>query len=434
MALCPPQETIQSAEEPLYSGLSTRQTFLGLTSTLWRIAFVTGIAQLSVSIWIWEFAISLEPILTPWQIGLTFTAGTLAALLGYPIAGAMADTLGRRNTLIISFIPQIGGLAALYLFPVWPLLPMAYGIQSFGWSFVLVVSRAIPADAISLDSASDASRKLTMVLMPAFLVDGMSPVLAVFLLSFGFPLSSLLLIGIIAATASLIATELFVRETLLFRTRQKTIESPGTPLRQLGRPFWIFTGGMIGYYIAWGMSLPYLGILIVSDWSIGVDLYGFVSGAFSLTSVSIMYSLSGLTGRNTKSGLTLSLVGNAVVMTFLGLGFGTWLFIILNIIWAGPIVVWISAENVLTINGVPQEMKGRALGTYQFATSATGVLGAPLGAFIWSMTGNLRFLWVVSGVLAAGFALVVWTSLIRVKIHRGQSKKHLDNVISVSTV
>ncbi|MFW9908818.1 MAG: MFS transporter [Candidatus Thorarchaeota archaeon] len=428
MALTISPEVFQSEEKILSSGPSTSQTFLGLGSILWRIAFVTGIAQLSVSIWIWQFAISLEPILNPLQIGLTFTIGALASLVGYPIAGAMADVLGRKRTLLASFIPQIVGLTALYLLPTWPLVLFSFGLHSFGWSFVLVISKAMPADIIAGTTGPDASRKFAMVLMPAFLVDGISPIIAVFLISIGFSMHSLLLIGIVAAGVALAAAARFVVESMNPETRKKIQDSTRRPLRDLGRSFWIFTGGMVGYYIAWGMSLPYIGILIISEWSIGLDIYGLSSSIFSLATVTLMYSLSGFSGRDTKSGLTISLFANAIIMTTLGLGSGTLLLILLNLIWAAPIVVWITAETVLTINGVPSEMKGRALGIYQFATSATGLIGAPLGALVWIMGGNLRFLWIVSGVLAIGFAVIVWMAMIRVKIHKGKSKKRIDLV------
>ena len=414
MSLAP--ELVRSEEAILSSGLSTRRTFLSLNSVLWRLALVTGIAQLSVSIWIWQFALTLESFLPPFEIGLTFAVGSLAALLGYPLSGILADKIGRKNSLVLSFIPQIAGILLLFLFPLWPLVLFAYGLQSFGWSFVLVISRAIPADEINLDSGTDATRKMTMVLMPSFVVDGISPILAVILLYSGFALPSLLLIGVLAAVFAMLFSATQIKETLV-----KAVEpAPKMPiidtLRSLGRSFWKFTAAMVGYYLAWGMAIPYIGILSVREWGVSLEVYGIASSVFSLASVSMMYTLSGIAGKRTKSGLVISLAGNSVVMTALGLGSEAWLLILLNMLWAAPIVVWIATEVILTVNGVPSNMKGRALGIYQLAISITGLMAAPVGAYIWTYSGSLRFLWVVSGILAISFTSVAWLVLKRVKI------------------
>jgi MFS family permease len=420
MSLAP--EFVRTEEAILSSGLSTRRTFLSLNSVLWRLALVTGIAQLSVSIWIWQFALTLESFLPPFEIGLTFAVGSLAALLGYPLSGIMADKIGRKNSLVVSFIPQIAGILLLFLLPIWPLVFIAYGLQSFGWSFVLVISRAIPADEINLDSGSDATRKMTMVLMPSFVVDGISPILAVLLLHSGFTLPSLLLIGILAAVVAMLFSITQIKETLV----PTIIPQPKIPvtvtLRSLGCSFWKFTAAMVGYYFAWGMAIPYLGILSVEEWGVSLEVYGIATSAFSLASVSMMYTLSGVAGKRTKSGLILSLAGNSVVMTALGLGSDAWLLILLNMVWAAPIVVWIATEVVLTVNGVPSYMRGRALGVYQLAISATGLVAAPIGAFIWTYSGSLRFLWVVSGILAISFTSVAWWILKRVKIRTSVKK------------
>jgi MFS family permease len=417
-----PQEIVRTEEAILSSGLSTRRTFLSLNNVLWRLALVTGIAQLSVSIWVWQFALTLESFLPPFEIGLTFAVGSFASLLGYPLSGIMADKIGRKISLVISFIPQIAGILLLFLLPIWPLVLVAYGLQSFGWSFVLVMSRAIPADEINLASGADATRKMTMVLMPSFVVDGISPILAVLLLYSGFTLPSLLLIGVLAAVFAMFFSITQIKETLVPVTVTELKIPVTDTLRSLGRSFWKFTAAMVGYYLAWGMAIPYLGILSVKEWGVSLEVYGIATSVFSLASVSMMYTLSGVAGTRTKSGLVLSLAGNSIVMTALGLGSEAWLLILLNMVWAAPIVVWIATEVVLTVNGVPPHMRGRALGIYQLAVSTTGLIAAPIGAFIWMYSGSLRFLWVVSGILAISFTSVAWWILKRVKIRTAVKK------------
>jgi MFS family permease len=428
MAMSLSQEVVRTEEAILSSGLSTQRTFLGLNSVLWRLAIVTGVAQLSVSIWVWQFAITLETFLLPIQIGVTFAVGSLAALIGYPISGVLADQIGRKNTLVLSFIPQIAGILLLFLFPVWPLVLFAYGLQSFGWSFVLVISRAMPADEIGPDSGTEATRKMTMVLMPSFVVDGISPLLAVFLLYLGMQSQSFLLIGALAAILAMIFSATKIQETYV----PPPVEEVKLPLiitlRSLGRSFWKFTTAMIGFYLAWGMAIPYLGILSINDWGVSLQLYGFTSSAFSLASVSLMYTLSGAAGKRTKSSLVLSLVANSVIMTVLGLGSDAWLFVVINMIWAAPFILWIATEVILTINGVPTHMKGRALGIFQLAVSTSSLIAAPIGACIWTYSGSLRFLWVLSGVLAISFTSVAWWVLKRVKIRSAIKKAKLAHV------
>jgi MFS family permease len=426
MVMSPPQEVVQTAEEVVCSPLPAQSSFLGLDSALWRLAIVTGVAQLSASIWVWQFAISLESFLLPWQIGVTFAVGSLAALVGYPVSGFMADQFGRKRSLVLSFIPQTAGILLLFLLPVWPLVLIAYGLESFGWAFILVISRAIPADRIDTKSNSQASRQMTMVLLPSFIVDGISPVLAVVLLQYGFNVQSLLLLGAFAAGIGMLLAIAFVEETLPQAPEDIDLsESRGT-LRSLGKPFWKFTGAMIGYYVAWGMAIPYIGILSVREWGVSLEVYGISSSVFSLASVTMMYTLSGLAGKRTKMGLVLSLAGNSVVMAAMGLGSQAWLLILLNMIWAAPIMVWIATEVILSVNGVPSGMKGRALGLFQLAVSATGLLAAPLGAMVWEYTGSLRLLWVLSGSLAVGFTMVVWWALKRVKIRHLRSNQKTE--------
>ena len=387
-----------------------RHEILGLNGKLWRFALVAGIAQLSVSIWTWQFAIFLDSFLTPLDIGLTFTIGTLASLIGYPISGMIADIVGRKKTMIFAFIPLCLGLFMLYLIPTWPFVIISYALTQFGWSFIIIISRAMPADEIAHDQYVDSTKKFTMVLMPSFLVDGLSPIIAVSLLQSGSSLNYLLLIGAIAGMFALFLTVLFVQETQHPETREKALQEPKISIGNLGRKFWVFTGGMVGYYLAWGLAIPYLGPLSVDEWNIDVSTYGLTWSAFSLSTVVLMYGLSSFADRGRRRALILSLIANAVIMILFGTGSGLAMMFSLNIVWAAPIVIWIGVERSLAIDGVPNQLKGRALGTYQMITSATSLIATPAGAVIWELTSSLRFLWIISGLLAlCSVSLIYWS-------------------------
>ncbi|MHA2397038.1 MAG: hypothetical protein ACXAC0_10070, partial [Candidatus Thorarchaeota archaeon] len=67
----------------------------GLNSNLQRLALVTGIAQFAMSLWAWQIGIFLEGSVSQlWQIGLTFSIGTFAMIVGYAISGTLADYIG----------------------------------------------------------------------------------------------------------------------------------------------------------------------------------------------------------------------------------------------------------------------------------------------------------------------------------------------------
>lgn len=394
-----------------------RREILGLNGKLWRFALVAGIAQLSVSIWTWQFAIFLDGFLTPLDIGLTFTIGTLASLVGYPVSGIVADIIGRKRTMVIAFIPLCVGLFMLYLLPVWPFIITSYALTQFGWSFIIIISRAMPADEISHDQYGDSTKKFTMVLLPAFLVDGLSPIIAVTLLQSGESLNYLLLIGAIAGIFALILTVLFVKETQKPETREKALQVPKISISHLGRNFWLFTGGMVGYYLAWGLAIPYLGPLSTDFWNIDVSTYGLTWSVFSLSTVVLMYGLSSFADRGRRRALIVSLLANAIIMILFGTGSGVVLMFALNIVWAAPIVIWIGVERSLAIDGVPNQLKGRALGIYQMITGATSLIATPAGAFIWEITSSLRILWIISGLFALLSVSIIYLSIY------GQSKR-----------
>ncbi len=360
---------------------------------------MTGVAQFSISVWAWQFTIFLEEILQPWQIGLNITIGLFVAILGYPVSGMVSDMIGRRRTMLMSFLPITLGLFMLYSFPVWPLIPLSYGIVQFGWSFVLIISRAIPADEIAADGGANSARRFTMVLLPALLVDGITPVLAGILLNFQIEARTLLLIGAIGSATALITTALGLRESLPNEIQQRAREGVKVPIRELGGDFWKLIGGMLVFAFTWNMAFYYLGNLCVGEWGIEPSIYAFTHSAFALTSLLVMYNISGLADRKKRGALVIGLAGNATIMWLLALGNGVPLLIAINAAWAFPVMLWIGAERTLVVQGVREEHQGRALSTYQIIMSSTGLFAANVGAWIWTVTGSLRMLFMIAGSL-----------------------------------
>lgn len=387
------------------------KVFLGLNGRLWRLAIVTGIAQFAMSLWSWQFAIFLRNSLLfePWQMGLTYSLGTVAVLIGYPASGFISDVIGRRLTMAFSLVPIFVGLTLMSQMPVWPLIPFSYALTLFGWSFILIISRAMPADEIGANDQSDAPRKFMMVVMPAYFVDGICPIISATLLSKGYDSRFLFFLGSIAALIALVATLVAVRESLSSdnqrRARVMVLASPKT----LGAHFWKFAAGMLGFYTVWGLAISYLGPLCVDEWGIDQITFGYTWSVSSLSTAVASYSVSGLTGRNPKASLVIALTANSLIIGAFSISSGLIMMVLFNVLWAAPIVMWISAERTLVVKGVGPEMKGRALGTWQLMMSSTGIFAAPVGAAIWTITGSIRSLWSIACVL--GLVSIIPTAI-----------------------
>ncbi len=402
-------ESPEAAESVLKK--TGQRSILGLSDNLWRLALVVGVAQFSWSIWGWLFGIFLETIVEPWQMALTFSAGTIAMIIGLPISGYIADMVGRKRTMVFSFIPLSIGILMLALIPIWPLLPLAYGLASFGWSFVLIISKAVPADEIAADGGRNAARRFTMILLPAFLVDGLSPAIASGFLIVGFTAKELLLMGAGGAIVAMFATIFFVKESLSVDIRNSAREGTKIPFRNLGRTFWILAAGMLPFMFVFNMALPYFGNLCVGEWGIDPATFGLTWSAFSLTSVLLMYAASGWTDRSVRGALLIGIVANALILIAFGVGSGVLMLFLFNILWAVPVMFWIGAERALVVSEISNEMKGRALGFYSVLMSSTSLLAAPFGAYVWTTTGSLRVLWVLAGVLGLDFAILLALAL-----------------------
>ena len=410
------------AERPIQEDTDNQlqETFFGLTPRLWRLAIVIGVAQFSWSIWGWQFGIFLQTFLTEQQIGITFSAGTIASLAGLPLSGIIADRFGRRNTLVASFLPIFLGLLLLAVVPVWPLVPLFYGLVGFGWSFVLVIARAVPADQMTITTGKDQATQFTMVLMPAFLVDGLSPIIASMLLLNGLEERYLMLVGALGTVVAAAVSFRYVQETINTKIKEKAREGSLIPVRALGKSYWAFTLSMMCFYFASGLALPYYGNLITTEWHIPVVIFGIAWSAFSLTTAFLMYSVSGLANRNVKAGLIAGLGVHALLIGVSGVAGGVMMLFIINFVWSIPLVLWVGCERYLTVADVPEEMKGRAMGFFSVLMSSTAIFSAPLGAYIWETSGSLRHLYQFTFWFALLMMLPIIVDMALTRIHEPQ--------------
>ena len=418
-----------TSEEPsIVESRSVDKFRFGLSGNLQRLAIVTGIAQFAMSLWAWQIVIFLEDCVSHlWQIGLTFSIGTFAMIVGYAISGTLADYIGRKNTMVVGFIPMFVGLVSLRFFPVWPLIPLEYATIQIGWAFILIMTSAMPADEIALTSGLNAARTFNMVLRPAFLIDGTSPIIAGLLLNAGYVAGDLHLLAAVGALVAMAATYRGVRESLGQDIIEKAKSGSMIVLRGLGRNFWIFVSGMFGFIFVMNFAFPYMGNLVVNEWGVSEPLYAIAWGAWSFTCVVLMYGVGSATDRNIRLAMISALFSVAVVIGLFAYGSSFEDLIIMNILLAAPIVVWSGAEKTLAVNGVSNEMKGRALGTFQFLMSSTRLVGQFIGALLWDYFGSLRFVYGISSIAGMIFVVGLTYALMTLKLeYRGETRTLAD--------
>ncbi|MHA2359982.1 MAG: hypothetical protein ACXAB5_06895 [Candidatus Thorarchaeota archaeon] len=417
-----------TGEESIVETRSADTIRFGLSGNLRRLAIATGIAQFSMSVWIWHFGIFLESSVTHlWQIGITFSIGTFAMIVGFGIAGTIADYIGRKNVLIIAFIPMFVGLVLLRYYPVWPLIPLEYASIEIGWAFILIMTSAIPADEIAQTDGVNAARTFNMVLLPAFLVDGMSPVLAGLLLGAGYVAGDLHLLAAIGALIAMVATRIGVKESLGEDIIEKAKSGSVIRLRSLGRNFWIFSAGMAGFVFVMNFAFPYLGNLVVNEWGVNESFYAYAWSGWSIVCVILMYNVGSATDRNIRAALIAGTLATALIVGLYSFGVTLLDLIILNVLLAAPIVIWSGAEKTLAVNGVSNELKGRALGTYQLMMSSTRLFGQFIGAMLWDYFGSLRIVFGIASIGGMIFVVGLAYALISLKLeYRGETPSLVD--------
>ncbi len=409
-------------QEPPKNANSTKLGFLGLSSNLWRLAAVLAIAQFSTALWKWEFSIFLEEFLQPWQMGVIFSTATFAGLIASIFSGYLADFIGRKRTIALGFIPISIGLLTLSYFPIWPFIPIQYGLVWFGMSSSRLMSRAIPADEIAADDGSKPARRLMMVMMPLWFVDGLGPLVGTILFSMGYQSSDLHLIGGLLGIFTFVSAMILIKESLDSEIIKKARAGPKITIRNLGRSFWLLVIGMIGFVFAWTMAIPLLGNLCVGPWGVDRITYGLTWSLFSIVAAIIMYPASILADRNLKATLVAGTIGTGTIFLWFSLGSGALMMYLVNFLWAIPFVFYIGAEGSLIVLVVSEETKGRALGTYQLLMGLVGMVAQLVGVMIWEITDSLRFVYTVSGITMLASSILLLVLLMFIKLPKNSNE------------
>lgn len=361
---------------------------------------MVAIAQFGWSVWYWQFSIYLMDYVAEWQIGIVLAAGTVATLLGYPVSGMLADSIGRKRTVVVSFLPIFIGLGFLAAGPEWPLVVFEYAVAAFGWSFIFVVERAMAADLVIEDKGQDSARTFSMIVAPAFFIDGVAPLLASGLLDWGVSQRMLIGIGAFISLFALMIGPIVLRETLSKTTMERARKGAKIPIRSFGRGYWKIVAGMSSFYFTSGLTLSYFGNLFVDEWHLDLPTYGLTWASFSITQAILSYTVGGLADRNLRASLMVAVIGNWFLIGVCGAGNGLLLAFAVNFTWAPVMILWIGAENSIISANVTEEAQGRAMGTYNLLLNSLGIVSAPLGAALWMIMGSLRSVYIFSCVVS----------------------------------
>lgn len=368
---------------------------------------VVAVAQFAWSIWYWQFSVFLMDYVAEWQIGVVLAAGSVATLVGYPISGTLSDLIGRKKTVILSFVPISMGLGFLSISPEWPAVVFAYALAAFGWSFVMVVERAMAADVVIEDKGQDSARTFSMIVAPAFFIDGVAPLIASGLLVWGITQKTLIDIGAVTSLFALILGPFVLKETLSRKTMDRARAGAKVPIRRFGRSYWKIVVGMSSFYFTSGLTLSYAGNLFVGEWQLDLPTYGLTWAAFSITEALLTYTVSGFADRNLKASLMIAVLGNWFLIGVCGVGQGLVLAFAVNITWAPFMVLWTGAENSIIAANVGEEAEGRAMGIYSLLLNSLGVVSAPLGAILWMSIGTLRNVYILSCIASFPFLILL---------------------------
>jgi MFS family permease len=173
---------------------------------------------------------------------------------------------------------------------------------------------------------------------------------------------------------------------------------------------------MIGFVFSWSSSIPYVGNLSVGPWAVDTVTYGLTWSLFSLTSAIFMYPGSLLADKNLKATLFAGVFGNALIFLWFSQGSGVLMLYIINFAWAIPFILWTGSVKSILVLVVSEEVKGRALGTYDLMMGVVAMTAQLFGAALWAASGSLRVVYGAAGLIALGTSVLVLILLRFIKI------------------
>ena len=340
-----------------------------------------------------------------YEVGIIFTLLSVGSIVFSLVGGALADSLGRKKTLLLGsgagsalyFAIAIGILIRL---PI-PTIIAMFVLTSFGGALVFPSAGALIADVTSI---ADRSRGYVVYRIMANLGWAIGPLTGSLIFNFG-----IFWIFLLVAVSSLIqgiVVLFFVRERGTFRKREKG--SGRIQMISFDRFLLVFSAG------------TFLVTLVSSQFSVTLPLYAGVRAAVPTDLIGYIYAVNGvvvvvgqypITNFMKKYPDIVSMIAGALAYTvgYLLVGFSTTLPQFM-----GDMVIITIGENLTSpiMNTVvsriaPEGKVARYMGFLGMVNSTGRALGPSVGAFfiaiyaynglrIWSSVGAFGLLSIVA--------------------------------------
>lgn len=237
------------------------------------LAFIAAASPLAVDLYLASFpAIQRDLATTPGMVQLTLTSYLIGISVGQPVWGPLSDRFGRRSTLLVSNAITVASSVLVVLAPGIDVLIAARFVQALSAASGMVIARAMVAD---LAQGYAGVRALALMMTIHGLTPVVAPAIGGVLATF-VPWRGVLAVLTAVVTLQLLATILFVPETLPPRRRTERVDYVDLG-RVLARPAYLTYALTLGFGVATMMAY------VASSSFVYQDVLGFPPLVFGIT-------------------------------------------------------------------------------------------------------------------------------------------------------
>jgi DHA1 family multidrug resistance protein-like MFS transporter len=352
--------------------------------------FLSGLGSMSEAVW-QPFVLSFG--LPVSMLGFLETLGSfkgIATSLLYPVAGWLADRLGRKPIIIVG---ALGSLLAFTLYLTaaltgewWLLVP---GVILLGVGFA-----ADPAFNSLVAESTHASRRGTAfsIMMVAWTAPAIFLPILGGLITDRLGFAPVYLIRVVLDAIRLLLFVWLIRETLTIIRRVRT-KNP-----RAGAAFWSFVmppKGLRAFYLAtaldsfvWGLGFSLLFGMLSDAYGFTTFQFGIMTGLRYLVVVVTQMPIGRLVDRlGYKAMLIASEVIGVVVLIGLLFSRSFLDFTLSQALFGLCVSTWVPAQMALQSNSVPEEVRGQSLGRLAGFKGIIGAFGPSVGGLLYDHYG-----------------------------------------------
>ena len=344
-------------------------------SLLVTLALLAAAAPFAMDLYLPAFpAMVTDLATTATGVQLSLTAFLIGAALGQVVFGPLSDRVGRLRPLLWGTAVYVVASAAAALAPSVPLLVGARLVQGFAGAAGMVIGRAILSD---LASGREAARAFSLMM----LVGGVAPVVAPVagsMLTSVIGWRGLLWIVAVLGGASLVASVLFVRETLPAATRQQRAAQPSAGVSVLLNRR--FLGNALAFSFGFATMIAYISaspFLFQGLMGMSQLEYGLVFGLNAL----VLMATGGASARLARRFPTVRL---ARVGLLANLGA---VVVIAALVVAGAPLLWLTAPIMVAVAALGFVLGNTTALALDQVRGATGLGSAALGLIQFGLAG-----------------------------------------------